>query len=136
MQNKVLRLRNSLHRDTPKETLLATSGDLSVQQLTELSTLNSFQNVLSNGKPKYLADRLKNNNITTRQENNIIIASNLTLTRGAYFYRGARLFSQLPLLMRGRMDPAVFMTEAKHGLEEIRVTRFRQGCLTGSWTTS
>ena len=66
MQNKVLRLRTSLPRDTPKETLLATSGDLSVQQLTELSTLNSFQNVLSNGKPKYLADRLKNNNISRR----------------------------------------------------------------------
>ena len=83
-------------RRTPTTTLLALSGDLSVQQLTAQATLTSLQKVIHNGKPLYLADKLKLNMMNTRQENTIRQKSKLTLTRGAYFYRASVLFSNLP----------------------------------------
>jgi hypothetical protein len=113
LQNTVLRLKTNMPKLTPTETLLTLSGDLSVQQLTALSTLTSLQKILQNGKPKYLAEKLKQSTTHTRQENTIRISSNLTLTRGAYFYRAAGLFSNLPPEMRIQMDPNVFKPKAK-----------------------
>jgi hypothetical protein len=59
-------------RRTPTKTLLALSGDLSVQQLTAQATLTSLQKVIHTGKPEYLADKLKLNTMNTRQENTVV----------------------------------------------------------------
>ena len=61
LQNMVLRLKTDMPRRTPTQTLLTLSGDLSVQQLTAQATLTSLQKVIYNGKPQYLADKLKTN---------------------------------------------------------------------------
>ena len=61
LQNMVLRTKTDMPRRTPTKTLLALSGDLSVQQLTAQATLTSLQKVIHNGKPEYLADKLKLN---------------------------------------------------------------------------
>ena len=84
LQNSVLRMKTNLPRRTPTRTLLSVGGDLSVQQLTALTSLTSLQKVIQNGKPKYIADKLNLSTVNTRQENTIKIDSSLTLTRGAY----------------------------------------------------
>ena len=106
-------MKTGLPRHTPTETLITVSKDLSVQQLTALSTLPSMQKVLHTEKPKYLSDKLKQNNTITRQENTIRYDSQLTLTRGAYFYRAAGLFSSLPPELRVRMEPSSFKPKPK-----------------------
>ena len=113
LQNMVLRMKTDMPRRTPTKTLLALSGDLSVQQLTAQATLTSLQKVIHNGKPEYLADKLKLNTMNTRQENTVRQNSKLTLTRGAYFYRASVLFSNLPPEMRTRMEPQIFKAKAK-----------------------
>ena len=113
LQNMVLRMKTDMPRRTPTTTLLALSGDLSVQQLTAQATLTSLQKVIHNGKPLYLADKLKLNIMNTRQENTIRQKSKLTLTRGAYFYRASVLFSNLPPEIRTRMEPQIFKDKAK-----------------------
>ena len=113
LQNTVLRMKTDMARRTLTKTLLALSGDLSVQQLTAQATLTSLQKVIHNGKPKYLADKLKLNTMNTRQENTVRQNSKLTLTRGAYFYPASVLFSNLPPEMRTRMEPQIFKAKAK-----------------------
>ena len=112
LQNQVLRMKTGLPRNTPTETLLKISGELSVQQLTAFSTLTSLKKVLHKQKPKYLVDKLRLNTNTTRQENNIRMEANLTVTRGAYFYRAASLYTSLPIEMRN-LDPLSFKPKVK-----------------------
>ena len=64
-------MKTDMPRRTPAKTLLALSGDLTVQQLTAQATLTSLQKVIYNGKPQYLADKLKLNTMYTRQENTL-----------------------------------------------------------------
>ena len=113
LQNSVLRMKTNLPRRTPTRTLLSVGGDLSVQQLTALTSLTSLQKVIQNGKPKYIADKLNLSTVNTRQENTIKIDSSLTLTRGAYMYRAAAIFNNLPPEMRAEMDPKTFKYKAK-----------------------
>jgi hypothetical protein len=105
-------MKTGLPRHTPSETLLKISGDLSVQQLTAFSTLTSLKKVLHEQKPKYLVDKLRLNNNTTRQEKNIRMEANLTVTIGAYFYRAASLYTSLPIEMRN-LDPLSFKPKVK-----------------------
>ena len=115
LQNQVLRLKTGLSRYTPTHTLISASGDLSVQQLTAFHTLTSVQKIIHAGKPKYLSEKLKQNSNPTRQGNTIeaISNSNLTLTRGAFLYRGTTLFNMLPMELRTRMKPEVFKPKVK-----------------------
>ena len=114
LQNQVLRLKTNLPRLTPTSTLLSVSGDLSVQQLTAFHTLSSLHKVLYSGKPRYLKNKLQINNNMTRQEKTIIINhSNLSLRRGAYIYRGAIMFNNLPMELRNNMEPDLFKAEVK-----------------------
>ena len=113
LQNSVLRMKTNLPRRTPTRTLLSVGGDLSVQQLTALTSITSLQKVIQNGKPKYIADKLNLSTVNTRQENTIKIDSSLTLTRGAYMYRAAAIFNNLPPEMRAEMDPKTFKYKAK-----------------------
>ena len=113
LQNMVLRMKTKMPRRTPTKTLLALSGDLSVQQLTAQATLTSLQKVIHNGKPEYIANKLNLNTMNTRQENTLRQNCKLTMTRGAFFYRASVLFSNLPPEMRTRMEPRIFKAKAK-----------------------
>ena len=101
-------------RGTATTTLLSRSGDLSVQQLTALSSLTTLQKMIHSGKPEYITRKLSmNTNTASRQENMIKLNSNLTITRGAFLYRASNIFNNLPPEMRVDMDPKLFKSKAK-----------------------
>ena len=117
LQNQVLRLKTGLPPLTPTVELLDKSGDLSVQQLTAFFTLSTCQKVLHTGKPKPLRDKLSVGTVSTRQENTIRIDANLTLSRGAFFYRAGMLFNKLPQELRLNMDPGTFKVRVKNWIK-------------------
>ena len=114
LQNMVLRMKTKMPRGTETTTLLSRSGDLSVQQLTALSSLTTLQKMIHSGKPEYITRKLSMNmNPATRQENMIKLRSNLTITRGAYVYRASSIYNNLPPEMRANMDPKLFKSQAR-----------------------
>ena len=108
-------MKTKMPRGTATSTLLSSSGDLSVQQLTALSSLTTLQKMIHSGKPEYITRKLSmNTNVaTTRQENMIKLNSNLTVTRGAYLYRASSIYNNLPPEMRVNMNPELFKYRAK-----------------------
>ena len=123
LQNKTMRLKTSLPFHTSTELLCSTSGDLSVQQLTAFSTLVSAQKSMHFQKPEYLAKRFENRTQAqtlpeTRQPNTLRIDSKLTLTRGGYFYRCAKLYNMLPDHLRSPQEPQTFRTKVKEWIKE------------------
>ena len=56
LQNKVLRLKTGLSKDTPTKTLLEKSNDMSVHQIITYHTLLSTFKILKSNKPTYLFD--------------------------------------------------------------------------------
>ena len=100
LMNKVLRSLTSLPKETPVSTLIAKSGQLSVHQRTALCTVTSVHKSILSKEPHYAFQKLgsttdiqrnprMNNNCTT-------INYNLSISRGSYFYRGSRIYNQLP----------------------------------------
>ena len=123
LQNKTMRLKTSLPFYTSTELLCSTSGDLSVQQLTAFSTLVSAQKSMHFQKPEYLARRFENRTQAqtfpeSRQPNTLRIDSKLTLTRGGYFYRCAKLYNMLPDHLRSPQEPQTFRTKVKEWIKE------------------
>ena len=108
LQNKVMQLKTGLPPGTPTKTLLEASGDLSVQQLIAYVTLSTCQKMVLTGKPIVLAEKFKQSCVSTRQGINIRIEANLTLTRGAFFYRAAVLFNKLPQDIRDQLLSKAF----------------------------
>ena len=85
LQNMVLRLKTKMRRGIETTTLISRSRDISVEQLTALSSLTTLQKMIHSGKPEYITRKLSiNTNAATRQENMIKLNSNLKITRGAY----------------------------------------------------
>ena len=120
LQNKTMRLKTHLPFHTTTETLCTASGDLSVQQLTAFSTLVSAQKSMFHKKPEYLARRLepRSGPELSRQSNTLRIDSRLTLSRGGYFYRTAKLFNMLPDHLRSPLEPITFRTKVKQWIIE------------------
>ena len=108
LQNKVLRLKTGLPRETPTTVLLQASNDLSVQQLTAYTSLLTAQKSIFHQEPAYLAEHL------TLRSNSINQAhTRLTVTRGGFFYRTAAIFNSLPDDLRCPMEPKVFKAKIK-----------------------
>ena len=124
LENKVLRMQTRLPRDTPTATLVKAAGEFSVQQLIAYHTLMTVFSVITSGKPKYLADKMKlskpNNNIfPQRQANTIIITpTNLSIARGGFIQRGASLFNSLPVTLRSEKKTSSFRRGIKKWITE------------------
>ena len=109
LQNKVLRLQTGLPFDTLTSDLLKASGDLSVQQLTDYTSLLAAQKSIFHQQPVYLAEKLK-----IRNQNTIgPIHYKLSVSRGGFFYRAASLFNNLPSNLRSPMNPVLFKRQLK-----------------------
>ena len=117
LQNKVLRMKTGLPPRTSTKTLIETSGDLSVQQLTAFSTLSTCHKMIASCKPRALSGKLKNGSTLTRQGTNIRIDANLTLSRGAFLYRAATLFNKLPQDIREDMSMQSFKKKIKNWIK-------------------
>ena len=107
--DKVLRCLTSLPRETPVSTLIAKSGQLSVHQRTALYTVTSVHKSMITKEPYYASHKLGSRPIVQRnprlQNNCNTIHYNLSISRGSYFYRGSRIYNQLPekLVMKTTM---------------------------------
>ena len=119
IQNKILRLKSGLGRDTPTEVLVKQSGSLSVNQLTAFATIMTAFRAITSGKPKYLSSKLKlrdpeNGIFPQRQVNTIAVtAPRLNQTRSGFMYRSATLFNSLPVDLRKETRLAVFKRRVK-----------------------
>ena len=88
-------------RHTNKSTTsIAETHDMSVHQLIAYHTFLSMYKILQTKKPTYIYNRFTNENSTNdmrrRNDNNLNIQGDLTLTRGGFMYRGAKLFNMIP----------------------------------------
>ena len=124
IQNKILRLKSGLGRDTPTEVLVKQAGSLSVNQLTAFATIMTVFRAISSGKPKYLSNKLKlrrqeDGIFPQRQANTIAMtAPRLNQTRSGFMYRGAALFNSLPVDLRKETRLAVFKRRVKLWITE------------------
>ena len=129
LQNKVLRMKTNLPFGTPTATLTRTASKLSVHQLTAYTTLLTIHKTLVRGQPHYFRDKLlpryqggNNDELDSvaprRQENSLKINSNLTISRGGFFYRGAALFNKLPLSLRLMKSESQFKREIKQWVQQ------------------
>ena len=124
LENKVLRLQTGMNRDTPVTTLLTASGDMSVQQITAYSTLMTVFKVVTSGYPGYLAERLRLKKpaegiFPARLINTIEVPKvRLTLSRGGFIYRGAKLWNMLPAQMRQENKPGKFKNTLRKWIKE------------------
>ena len=115
LQNKVLRIKTkNIDLNTPTTDLLASAGDLSVQQLGALHTLLYIFKIVRSGEPRYLAEKLQLRQAVQgrifplRQVNTIQVHRDLTLSRSGFLYRGAQLWNQLPPVLRQESRLKVF----------------------------
>ena len=120
LQNRILRLKSGMGKDTPTKDLLAVTGDLSVQQLTAYHTLMTVHRSITSGKPSYLAHQWKlkkpdrvQNIFPHRQLNTIEVNRELSISRGGTIYRGAKLWNMLPLKMRSENKVSTFKRQLK-----------------------
>ena len=115
--NKVLRSLTGLDRDTPVSVLSATSGKLSVQQRTALFTLNTVHRSLKNHEPSYSFSVLKpedNQGETNHHQLNCNkVNCKLSISRGGYYYRGSRLYNQIPASLTQVRNQSLFKKGAK-----------------------
>ena len=117
LQNQVLRMKTGLPPRTSTEHLVDMSGDLSVHQLTAFFTLSTCQKIIHTGKPETLASKLRHGTVVTRHGDNIRMEANLTLSRGAFFYRAGLLFNKLPEELRADMEPSAFKPKVKQWIK-------------------
>ena len=118
--NKVLRSLTGLDRDTPIATLHATSGQLSVQQRTAMFTIVSVHKSIQKKQPAYNYSRLQPNSalVDVRVQGLPRIDYKLSLSRGSFYYRGSKLYSQLPANLIQQVNQAAFKRGAKKWVSE------------------
>ena len=106
LQNKMLKLRLGRRYDFPTNDLLKITGELSVHQLIAYHTLLQVNKTLISKKPAYIYEKLQlrtpevNSIFPQRQSHTIQINRRLNISRSSFIYRGANLFSQLPMDLR------------------------------------
>ena len=110
-------MKTGLPPGTPTKTLLEASGDLSVQQMIAFTTLSTCHQIIRTGKPMALSRKFQQGLVLTRQGFNIRIEANLTLSRGAFFYRAAMLFNNLPRELRDEMLSNSFKGKMKKWIQ-------------------
>ena len=119
--NKVLRSVTGMDRDTPISVLATTSGKLSVQQRTALFTINSVHRSLTSQEPAYSYSVFKNQRNPVEnpednprhQTNCKVVNCKLSISRGGYYYRGSRLYNQLPTSLIQTSNQSIFKKTAK-----------------------
>ena len=93
--NKVLRALTGLDYETPISVLSSRSGQLSVHQRTAVFTLTSVHKALKNQEPLYSHSLLHPDQDQVRT-NCRRVECKLSISRGSFYYRGSRLYNQLP----------------------------------------
>ena len=115
--NKVLRSLTGLDRDTPVSVLSKTSGKLSVQQRTAVFTLNTVHRALQSQEPSYSYSVLKTEDdqaeLLHHQQNCNRVSYSLSISRGGYYYRGSRLYNQIPTSLCQIRNQSLFKKSAK-----------------------
>ena len=115
--NKVLRSLTGLDRDTPVSVLSKTSGKLSVQQRTAVFTLNTVHRALQSQEPSYSYSVLKTEDdqaeLLHHQQNCNRVSYGLSISRGGYYYRGSRLYNQIPTSLCQIRNQSLFKKGAK-----------------------
>ena len=105
LQCSVLRLQTGLNWYSSTEQLVTRANTLSVHQLVGYHTLLQVYKCRTTGEPSFMFKRLFPN--TVQQEGNlgplrslthenIPVNFNLSLSRGSFFYRAAKLYNALP----------------------------------------
>ena len=105
LQNKILRLKTGLPYDSTTASLLAASGDLSIQQLTAYTSLLTAQKSIIHQEPVYLTRKLQ------RSQDSLKVTSpkySLSVSRDSFFYRTAALYNLLPVCLRNETNPEQF----------------------------
>ena len=121
--NKVLRSLTGLGRDTPVSVLSEVNGKLSVHQRTALYTLTSVHKTMLTMKPVYSYEHLVPNHEPPQQNlrrpSNYTIDYKLSISRGSFYYRGSRLYNQLPVCLTAITNLNLFKTKAKKWVKEF-----------------
>ena len=116
IQNKFLRLKTGLPKDTPTKDLVKASEDLSIQQLTAYTSLVLAQKSIFNQEPAYLAAKFLRN---LRRSNKLILPNyRLSLSRDGFFYRSCALFNNLPADLQFDVPPKEFKSKVKLWIRE------------------
>ena len=107
LQNKVLRLRSNQNKYTPVTTLLKICNEMSVNQLGAFHSLLTLHKAVHENKPKYISDKLSsrapngNEIFPMRQQNKVFLPNyRLTVSRGSFCYRSAKLWNNMPPYLR------------------------------------
>ena len=125
LQNKVLRLKTkNFDLNVPTNYLLDSTGDLSVHQLGAHHTIVTAHRILITGQPKYLAEKLTlrkprpEEAFPMRQLNTISVNNDLTVGRSGFIFRAARIWNQLPAVLREESKPEAFKSDVKKWIRE------------------
>ena len=120
--HKVLRSLTGLDRDTPVSVLASTSNKLSVQQRTAYFTINSVHRALKSEEPVYSNSILKAMNNQPEDPHHTTncntVRCKLSLSRCGYYYRGSRLYNQLPVSLIQSANQTVLKKGAKQWVRE------------------
>ena len=119
--NKVLRSLTGLDNDTSTSVLSSTSGQLSVHQRTALFTITSVHKSLKTCEPSYNylsfnsnQDDAENRNYTNCRNINY----KLSISRCGFYYRGSRLYNQLPASLINNEKQSIFKKKAKQWVKD------------------
>ena len=124
LQNKVIRMRTKVDYNTPTETLIKSSGELSVQQLTAYHTLMTVYKAVHLEKPVHLHKKLQPRKLDRstvfphRQANKITVNGSLSLTRGGMMFRGAKLWNLIDQEMKIEKSIKNFKRRVKKWIKE------------------
>ena len=120
--NKVLRSITGLDNETPVSVLCSRSGQLSVHQRTAVFTLSAVHKALKNQEPSYshsllcpVQDPGQPDRIQTNCKR---VESKLSISRASFYYRGSRLYNQLPASMTNISKLDVFKKSIKQWVKD------------------
>ena len=122
LMNKVLRSMTGLDYETPVSVLLDQSGQLSVHQKTALFTLTSVHKALISKEPTYSHSAFNLSPDFVQNPRHLSHCSRveckLSISRGGYYYRGSRLYNQIPTSLANTTKLTVFKRIAKKWIRE------------------
>ena len=120
--NKVLRSITGLDHETPVSVLSSRSGQLSVHQRTAVFTLSAVHKVLKNQEPSYSYSLLCPDPVPGQpgriQTNCRRVESKLSISRASFYYRGSRLYNQLPASLINIPKVDVFKKSIKRWVKD------------------
>ena len=121
LQNKLLRLLSDKDARTPTATLLNLTESLSIQQKIALQTLTMVHKIVYNGKPIYLAKKLKFQEESRQVRSQMKLCTidyKLSNSRAGFTYRGSKLFNNLPQNLRTEANFKKFKVQVEKWVVE------------------